>query len=54
MGQPSEWAKVLEVAARCTGQPVDRAGELALIGGVVVLIAILLMLAAALILRTVR
>lgn len=54
LGNPQDWALPLDVAARCTGTTVQRAGELAVLGGAAVLVAVFLALVLALILRRVR
>lgn len=54
LGAPPEWARVLEVAARCTGTTVDQAIGLAWTGAQVVVFFLVLVVASALVLRRIR
>lgn len=53
LGAPPEWARVLEVAARCTGTTPDQALRLAALGAEVMLVPLLLV-AGLLVLAVVR
>lgn len=54
LGAPPEWARVLEVAARCTGTTPDQAIGLAWTGAQVVVFFVVLIVATGLVLRRIR
>lgn len=54
LGTPADWARVLEVAARCSGVSVERAGELALVGAQVLIVPVAILVLAGVLLRFAR